>query len=156
MQLGALDAPRYDGLEMPVGRVNGVAAGSLLLLMVLGSLALWLAVPVAWLWVASRIDGSLDASLKAYGAIAIGVPATMLVMFLLLRRLDETHQRITGSSVRSKRLAPAWRRSLSDERDLHAPTSALDIILAGTAVAALAALVVWFFLFAGSSLPGAA
>ena len=138
-----------------MGRVNGVAAASLVVLMVLGSLILWLAVPVAWLWLGSHIDESLDASLKAYAAIAVGVPATMLALFWLLRRLDEVHQRITGSGPR-RRLAPAWRRSLSEERDLHAPTSALDAILAGTAIAALLALVVWFFFFAGSSLPGAA
>jgi hypothetical protein len=132
-----------------------LAAAGLVVVMVLGSLVLWLAVPVAWLWLASHIDRSLDASLKAYVVIAIGVPATMLAMFVLLRRLDLVHQRLTGSAP-SKRLAPAWRRSLSEERDLHAPTSALDIILAGTAIAALIALVVWFFFFAGSSLPGAA
>ena len=138
-----------------MGRVNGVAAVSLVVLMVLGSLTLWLAVPVAWLWLASHIDESLDASLKAYGAIAVGVPITMLALFWVLRRLDLAHQRIIGSE-HDRRLAPAWRRSLSEERDLHAPTSALDVILAGTAIAAVLALGVWFFFFAGSSLPGAA
>jgi hypothetical protein len=138
---------------MPVGRANGLAAKGLLLLMVLGSLVLWLAVPVAWLWIGSRIDGSLEASMKAYGAIAAGVPATMLVIFWLLRRVDRAHQRISGS-IPTRRLPPAWRRSLSEERDAHDPTSALDLILAGTAIAAVIALVVWFFLFAGSSLPG--
>jgi len=135
-------------------RVNGVAAASLIVLMVLGSLVLWLAVPLAWLWLASHIDGSLDASLKAYAVVAIGVPSTMLVMFSLLRRLDGMHQRIVGTAP-TKKLAPAWRRSLSEERDLHAPTSALDIILAGTAIAALVSMGVWFFLFAGSPLPDA-
>jgi hypothetical protein len=138
---------------MPVERVNGLAAAGLIVLMVLGSLMLWLAVPVAWLWVASHIDDSLEASFKAYAAVAIGVPATMLIMFALLRRLDDAHQRLTGA-VETKKLAPAWRRSLSEERDLHAPTSALDIILAGTAIAAAIALAIWFFFFAGSSLPG--
>jgi hypothetical protein len=138
---------------MPVERVNGLAAAGLIVLMVLGSLMLWLAVPVAWLWVASHIDDSLQASFRAYAAVAIGVPATMLIMFALLRRLDDAHQRLTGA-VETKKLAPAWRRSLSEERDLHAPTSALDIILAGTAIAAAIALAIWFFFFAGSSLPG--
>jgi hypothetical protein len=138
---------------MPVLRANDIVAAALVVLMVLGSLVLWLAVPVAWLWVASQIDDSLDASMRAYGAIALGVPLTMLGLFWLLRRIDRVHQQLTGATP-SKRLAPAWRRSLSEERDLHAPTSALDIILAGTAVAAVVALVVWFFLFAGSSLPG--
>ena len=128
---------------MSQGRVNGLTAGGLVVLMILGSLTLWLA---------SHIDTSLDASLKAYAAVAIGVPATMLALFWLLRRLDLMHQRITGSAS-SPRLAPAWRRSLSEERDLQAPTSALDIILAGTAIAAMLAFAVWFFLFAGSSLP---
>jgi hypothetical protein len=138
---------------MPVERVNGLAAAGLIVLMVLGSLMLWLAVPVAWLWVASHIDDSLEASFRAYAAVAIGVPATMLIMFALLRRLDDAHRRLTGA-VETKKLAPAWRRSLSEERDLHAPTSALDIILAGTAIAAAIALAIWFFFFAGSSLPG--
>jgi uncharacterized membrane protein YbhN (UPF0104 family) len=138
---------------MPVERVNGLAAMGLVVLMVLGSLVLWLAVPVGWLWVASHIDNSIDASLKSYGAVAIGVPLTMLALFALLKRLDEIHQRLTGT-IHEKRMAAPWRRSLSEERDLHAPTSALDIILAGTAIAAAVALVVWFFLFAGSSLPG--
>jgi hypothetical protein len=136
-------------------RVNGLAAFGLILLMIAGSLILWLAVPVAWLWVASQIDKSLDASLRAYGVIAIGVPLTMLALFALLRRLDEAHQRLTGP-VATKKLAPAWRRSLSEERDLHAPTSALDIILATTAVVAAIAFVIWFLFFAGSSLPGPA
>lgn len=138
---------------MQVERVNGMAAASLLVLMVLGSLVLWLAVPVAWLWLASHIDSSLDASLRAYAVVAVGVPSTMLLMFWLLRRLDDAHQRMVGAGP-TKRLAPAWRRSLSEERDLHAPTSALDIILAGTAIAALVAMVLWFFLLAGSPLPG--
>src|SRR5688572_5453306 len=138
---------------MPVERVNGLAAAGLVVLMVLGSLMLWLAVPVAWLWVASHIDDSLEASFRAYAAVAIGVPVTMLIVFALLRRLDDAHQRLTGP-VATKKLAPAWRRSLSEERDLHAPTSALDIILAATAIVAAIALAIWFFFFAGSSLPG--
>jgi hypothetical protein len=136
-------------------RVNGLAAMGLIVLMILGSLILWLAVPLAWLWVASHIDQSLHASLRAYGAVAVGVPLTMLALFALLRRLDAAHQRLTGP-VATKKLAPAWRRSLSEERNLHAPTSALDIILASTAVVAAIALAIWFFFFAGSSLPGAA
>jgi hypothetical protein len=138
---------------MPIERVNGLAAAGLIVLMVLGSLMLWLAVPVAWLWLASQIDQSLEASFRAYVVIAIGVPLTMLVIFSMLRRLDRVHQRITGTHTTTKTVTPAWRRSLSEERDLHAPTSALDIILAGTAVLAAIALAIWFFFFAGSSLP---
>jgi hypothetical protein len=136
---------------MDVWRTNALSAG-LIAVMVAGSLVLWLAVPVAWLWVASQIDDSIEASMKAYLVVVVGVPLSMLFMFWLLRRLDLMHQRITGSQKRDT-LPPAWRRSLSEARDPHAPTSALDVILVGTAIAALVALVVWFFAFAGSSLP---
>ena len=138
---------------MPAERVNGVATAGLIVLMVLGCLMLWLAVPVAWLWLGSQIDSSFEASFRAYGAIAVGLPLTMLLLFAALRRVDLVHQRLTGTGQSTKKLAPAWRRSLSEERDLHAPTSALDIILGVTAVLAVVALVVWFFLFAGSPLP---
>jgi hypothetical protein len=103
-------------------RSNVVAAG-LIAVMVLGSMVLWLVVPVAWLWLASQIDKSIEASFRAYVVIAIGVPSTMLLLFSLLRRLDLFHQRITGNEHR-RRLAPAWRRSLSDERNLMSETSA--------------------------------
>jgi hypothetical protein len=138
---------------MPAERNNVLAATGLIVLMVLGCLVLWLAVPVAWLWLGSQIDRSFQASFRAYGAIAVGLPLTMLLLFALLRRVDLVHQGLTGTGQSTKKLAPAWRRSLSEERDLHAPTSALDIILAVTAVLAVTALVVWFFLFAGSPLP---
>ncbi len=133
-------------------RANVVAAG-LVAVMVLGSMVLWLVVPVAWLWLASQIDKSIEASFRAYVVIAVGVPSTMLLLFALLRRLDLVHQRVTGSAEHRRRIAPAWRRSLSEERNLLSETSALDIILVATAIAAFLALVVWFFFFAGSSLP---
>jgi hypothetical protein len=76
----------------------------------------------------------------------------MLLLFWLLRRLDIVHQRITGTG-QHRRLAPAWRRSLSEERNLMSETSALDVILVGTAIAALVTLVIWFLFIAGSSLP---
>jgi hypothetical protein len=42
---------------------------------------------------------------------------------------------------------------MRDERNLHAPTSALDIILVATAIAAGLVLLAWFAFFAGSPLP---
>jgi hypothetical protein len=131
---------------------SNVASAGLIAVMILGSMVLWLVVPLAWLWLASQLDDSLQASMRAYVVIAVGVPSTMLFLFWLLRRLDVVHQRITGTE-QQRRLAPAWRRSLSEERNLLSETSALDRILVATAIAALASLVVWFFLFAGSSLP---
>ena len=48
--------------------------------MIAGSFILWLAVPLGWLWVGSKLNQSLDPSFGAYVAIAVGIPATMLVL----------------------------------------------------------------------------
>jgi hypothetical protein len=138
---------------MSIPRGRSLAALALIVIMVVGSLTLWLAVPLGWLWVASKINQSLDPSFGAYVAVAIGIPATMLVLFTLLRRVDAVHQALTGTLAEAKPVPPPWRRSLRDERNMHAPTSALDIILVATAIAAGVVLLVWFAFFAGSPLP---
>jgi hypothetical protein len=125
----------------------------LIVVMVLGSLTLWLAVPLAWLWVASMVNQSLDPSFGSYAAVAIGIPATMLLLFTLLRRVDTVHRTLTGTMADAKPVPPPWRRSMRDERDMHAPTSALDIILVATAIAAGLVMLAWFAFFAGSPLP---
>jgi hypothetical protein len=138
---------------MPIVRGRDIAAFGLLVIMVAGSFVLWLAVPLAWLWVGSKMNQSLDPSFGAYATIAIGIPATMLVLFTLLRRLDAAHQALTGTLSDAKPVPPPWRRSMRDERNMHAPTSALDIILVATAIAAGLVLLAWFAFFAGSPLP---
>jgi hypothetical protein len=138
---------------MPIPRGRELVAVALLVIMVVGSFILWLAVPLGWLWVGSKINQSLDPSFGAYVAIAIGIPATMLVLFTLLRRIDAAHQALTGTLSDAKPVPPPWRRSMRDERNMHAPTSALDIILVATAIAAGLVLLVWFAFFAGSPLP---
>jgi hypothetical protein len=138
---------------MPISRGRDIAALGLIVVMVVGSLVLWLAVPLGWLWVASKMNKSLDPSFGSYAAIAVGIPATMLLLFTLLRRIDSAHQALTGGIEETKQVPPPWRRSMRDERDMHAPTSALDIILVATAIAAGLVLLVWFVFLAGSPLP---
>ena len=138
---------------MPIHSSRAVAATGLIVIMVVGSLLLWLAVPLGWLWVASQLNRSLDPSFGVYILIAIGIPATMLAMFMLLRRVDAAHRSLTGTLSDAKPVPPPWRRSMRDERDMHAPTSALDTILVTTAIAAGLVMLVWFAFFAGSPLP---
>jgi hypothetical protein len=138
---------------MPIVLGRHIAALGLILVMIVGSMTLWLAVPVAWLWVASKMNQSLDPTFGPYVAVAIGIPATMLLLFTLLRRVDAAHRALTGTGADAKPVPPPWRRSMRDERNMHAPTSALDIILVATAIAAGLVLLIWFAFFAGSPLP---
>src|SRR5918995_4069401 len=138
---------------MPIPRGRELVAAVLVLVMVVGSMTLWLAVPLAWLWAASKVNNSLDPSFGAYVAVAIGIPVTMLVLFTLLRRVDAAHRALTGTATETVPAPPPWRRSMRDARDIRTPTSALDVILVATAVAAGIVLLVWFAFFAGSPLP---
>lgn len=139
---------------MPVSRsARGLAAFGLIVVMIVGSMTLWLAVPLGWLWVASKINQSLDPSFGAYAAVAVGIPATMLLLFTGLRRLDAAHRALTGTVTDGIPAPPPWRRSMRDARDVRTPTSALDVILVATAITAGMVLVVWFAFFAGSPLP---
>ena len=82
-----------------------LVALALIVVMVVGSLTLWLAVPLGWLWVASKINQSLDPSFGAYVAVAVGIPATMLVLFTLCAGST----RPTGRSP-APRPRRCWRR----------------------------------------------
>jgi hypothetical protein len=134
-------------------RGRDLAAFGLIVLMVVGSLTLWLAVPLGWLWIASKLDQSLDPSFGAYAAVAVGIPTTMLVLFTGLRRIDAAHRSLTGTATHEAPAPPPWRRSLRDARDIRTPTSALDVILVTTAIAAVVVMLIWFAFFAGSPLP---
>jgi hypothetical protein len=82
-----------------------VLAVLLIGLMAVGSIVLWLGIPVGWLYLVSRIVDSAQPSMGPYALVLVGIPATMTAMGKLLAALDR------------------------------------------------ACFAVWFFLFAGSSLP---
>ena len=134
-------------------RGRHVVAFGLVVLMVAGSLALWLGVPLGWLWIASKLNQSLDPSFGAYVTVAVGIPATMLFLFTGLRRIDAAHRSLTGAATEGTPVPPPWRRSLRDSREVRTPTSALDVILVATAIAAVLMMLIWFAFFAGDPLP---
>ena len=74
----------------------------LILLMAVGSVFLWIGVPVGWLYLASRMVKTSQPTLGPYLLVIFGIPVTMVISVSI----------------------------------------------------ALAAFGIWFFLFAGSSLPG--
>jgi hypothetical protein len=88
--------------------------------------------------------------------VVVGVLAALVfAMALALAWLNATYNRLTGRRSGSVRLA--WLRSWNaDEEDLDGPElgiSALERIVMASVYAAVIALLVWFFAFAGSPLP---
>jgi hypothetical protein len=60
---------------------------------------------------------------------------------------------ITGNNPEVEWRAP-WLKSMRGERDTPRPRSVLDVVMIASVTLALIAFAIWFFAFAGSSLPG--
>ena len=142
---------RAAGAAHGIDAQTAEAAG-LLAAMALGCLALWTAVPAGVLWLCSRLSGSSN-SLTAgvVLAVALGVPAAMVLGAQALVRLERVYERVTGRA-HGARAVHGWRRSLSDSPGA-VPASVLETMMAASVLVCLAGFVTWFFAFAGSSLP---
>ena len=130
-------------------------AALLVLVMAVGSVLLWIGIPVGWLYVASRIQGdTTQPSLGPYIVVLFGIPLTMWVFGRLLFRLNRAYERLTGQSSEVRVQLP-WHRSLRGEREYARRANVLEVTMIISVTLCLLAFGVWFFLFAGSSLPGA-
>jgi hypothetical protein len=122
-------------------------------LMVLGALMLWIGNPVIWLWIGSQVTSSQQAGLGPYMLVGTGILVSTVLVALALARLDRLYKSITGyTSTVTVRLP--WLRSLRDDPQASRELTVLDFILVTTALSAITVAGLWFFLFAGSPLPG--
>jgi len=122
-----------EGSERRAGERMGAAF--LLFLMTVGSLLLWIGVPLASLWVSSKMVDSLAAH------FVVGLPMTLAAMSAWgwgLFWLNSLYLRITGFFTEPEDPDEPPRR-------IRGP---LEPILVGSLVLALIALFVWFFVFA--------
>ena len=76
----------------------------------------------------------------------------MMAVGKLLGALDRYHGRVTGLDDGKPEHA-AWMKSMRGERDSERPRSVLDVVMVWSVALALLCFGVWFFAFAGSSLP---
>jgi hypothetical protein len=128
-------------------------AALLIVAMAIGSIVLWLGIPVGWLYLASRIAKSSQPSMGPYVLVLVGIPGSMIVVGKLLSRLDRTYGAVTGIPP-AARAQPAWMRSLRGERESAHRRTILDVVMVWSVALALVCFAIWFFAFAGSSLPG--
>ena len=98
-------------------------AGATLLvaLMAVGSIAMWLGVPVFWVWLASQLSTSSQPSASLILLIVVGIAVSVLVMAKLLGRANHAHQALTDdrrdaeSTLESK--VASVRRLLDEDPD---------------------------------------
>ena len=113
---------------------TGVGATLVLLIMIIGSLVLWIGTPLLWLWVGSQVQGATASLGTAIGVAFIGVVATIGLLAAVLAKLSD----IYAANRRSRGLADTGHY-------------VLETVLVVSAGLTLAAFVVWFFFFAGAS-----
>jgi hypothetical protein len=124
----------------------------LVLLMALGSVFLWIGIPVGWVWIASRTVDTSQPSFGPYLLVLLATPLTMWLWSKLLFRLNGMYARITGQTYEVRTQLP-WHKSLRDSGGSGRPTTVLDLVMMISVSLALTAFGIWFFFFAGSSLP---
>jgi hypothetical protein len=128
------------------------AAIMLVALMALGSVVMWIGVPLGLIFLASKLADTPNPSMGPYLLVLIGLPIGMAIIGKGLGALNRAHIRVTGAEVDAYR--PGWTRSMRGERQVDRRGGVLDRVMIISVALAGLAFAVWFFGFAGSSLPG--
>ena len=124
------------------------------LLMGVGSVVMWIGIPLGLIYAASRLADTSAPTLGPYLLVFIGLPIGMAAMAKLLGYLDRVHQAYTRTGDDRPQQAP-WMRSMRGERGSTRKRGVLDTVMIVSVGVALVLFALWFFVFAGSSLPGA-
>ena len=112
---------------------TGTGAVLVLLIMVIGSLVLWIGAPLLWLWVGSQIEGATASVGAAVGATFLGAVMTIVLVAAVLAKLSNVYR------------ANCLSRGLDDPGHF-----VLEVVLVVSAGVTLAAFVIWFFFLAGA------
>ena len=120
-----------------------MAAAFLLLLMAVGSLMLWIAVPAGWLWVAGKITAEPAQHILLS---IVGAPLAIIAWARFLFWLNRLYMRVTAGAG----AVEAEEDEDDEPRWIRGP---LEPLLVVTLLLALAALFFWFFVYAED--PGA-
>jgi hypothetical protein len=121
------------------------------------SINLWTGAPLLAVWVGSKVQGNLNnLSMTAVFSVVAVLAATVFLLALVLTWLNAKYDELTGRPPAARQTSP-WLRSMRDEREENVRRkygiSAVERVVVVSVVAAVLAFEVWFFFFAGSSLP---
>jgi hypothetical protein len=122
-----------------------LAVALLAVTIVLGSLGLWIGVPIAGFWVAGHLF-TKSTHIMMFSLVAI--PLTMVLTGVVLYRVNRLYESLRGAEGRP-RSRSGWLVSHTDERRStrlkQGPRSLIDVAMTVSIVTALVLMVVWFF-----------
>lgn len=125
----------------------------LIALMAIGSIALWIAVPIFWLWLGSQMQSNTqETGFGPYLVVLVGIAVSVALLAKGLAALNRAYKRLAGEDA-VVRVRMPWHRSMRGEEDSRPPRSVLDVVMVISVSLAATAMAIWFFFFAGSSLP---
>lgn len=130
-----------------------IAAAALVALMAVGSMLMWIGVPLGLVWLASHLQKGTQASMGPYVLILAGLPALMLIVGKGLAMLDQVFSRVTGWDPNDRPVQAPWQRSMRGERGSQRGRTVLDVVMIVSVVLAGSAFAVWFFLLAQPGMP---
>jgi hypothetical protein len=140
-------------MEMVASPLQPLAKAGLIALMALGSVMLWIGSPVGWLWIASQMQtDSKGSGFGPYMVVLFGIAITAVVLAKGLQRLNRLYGVVAGVGEPVRIVLP-WHRGLRSENEGRAPRTVLDVVMVISVAIGLVAMTIWFFFFAGSSLP---
>ena len=117
---------------------------------------LWTGAPLLALWVGSKTVGRSVLSMEAVFVVVLVLALLLFPMVMALAWLNESYNTLTGRPAGERRLR--WLQSMSTQGQARVTAaediSALERIVMVTVYVAVIALLVWFFVFARSPLPG--
>jgi hypothetical protein len=131
---------------------RAMAAGLVFVAMLLAAFSLWTAIPLSWVYIASKVSETQFPSGGPYAVVAVGFVVSVLIVAWLIGRLNNLYIRITGTN-RLAPMRPTWLKSMRDTGGLQSSVTVVEAVLMGSVMLAALALTVWFFLLAGSPLP---
>ena len=125
----------------------------------LASINIWTGAPLFAVWVGSRIQAAQDhLSMTALLAVVATLAVMVFLLAWLLAYFNGRYDEVTGRPQKARYTSP-WLRSMRGEREedirREVGISGVERVVILAVVAAVLAFEVWFFFFAGSSLPNA-
>ncbi len=133
--------------------VFGAAAGIVVAAMIVGAFSMWTVIPFGWIWIGSKVSQTQQPSGGPYMVVFVGIVISICTMAWVLSRLNRLYVRITGTTRLPQHYLPAWKKSLSDERNSPHGMTVLEAVILTSVLLAGVAMAIWFFVIAGSPLP---
>jgi hypothetical protein len=118
---------------------------------------IWTGAPLFAVWVGSHLQHSATGlSMTAVFSVVLVLAVMVGLLAWALSWINQRYDEVTGRPAKARYTSP-WLRSMRGEREVEirqrTGVTAVERIVIVSVVAAVLAFEIWFFFFAGSSLP---